>query len=312
MNCVVVLGPTAVGKTAIGVALARMRNGEIISADSRQVYRGLDIGSGKDKAAYGTGVNAVPYYLVDIADVRDEYTVFDFQRDCYAAFSAISARKKLPVIVGGTGLYLDACLRAYDFVPVPEDPAFRAACAHKTLAELGAELLAEKPDYHMRSNLGKRDRVVRALEIVRFMKSPAADELRARLPPRPDIQPIVLGTTLPRTVLRERIRKRLAARFDEGLIAEVQQLHDGGVCWERLEALGLEYRFVAEFLQGKIATEAVLKERLGIAIGQFAKRQETWFRGMERKGIAITWLPESDSIDERVFHAAAVIDAAMR
>lgn len=300
-NLIVLLGPTAVGKTSVGVKVARTLNGEIISADSRQVYRNLDIGTGKDLKDYAATETepAVPYHLIDIADVSYEYNVCDFQSDFYTAFSDITARGKLPIVVGGTGLYIDSILRNYDFLPVPENTKYRADLENKTLEELVKILLTEKPDFHTTANLRDKERVIRALEIVYFMRSTEADEIRKKLPVRPEINPLVVGTTLPRERVRQKICARLKERLDEGMVDEVRSLHQNGASWERLLALGLEYRFVSEFLQGKIESEKELYEKLSIAIGQFAKRQETWFRGMEKKGVHINWLKQTEDVNER-------------
>lgn len=307
MNCVVLLGPTAVGKTAVGVQLALAFGGEIISADSRQVYRGLDIGSGKDITDYTVKGITVPYHLIDVADVSQEYNVFNFQQDFYRLFIDMRRRNVLPVIVGGTGLYIDSVVREYDFLPVPEDPSLRARLAKKTLEELDEMLLALKPDLHNKTDLKQQSRVVRAIEIALYAKSPQANELRLKLGSRPDIQPLMLGMTLSRCQLRDNINRRLRERFDAGMIDEVRRIHGSGISWERLERLGLEYRFVSEFLEGKIQTEEELFLQLNTAIGQFAKRQETWFRSMERKGVKITWLPESTDMQTRVSAACDLI-----
>ena len=315
-NCIFVLGPTAVGKTAIGVRLALALGGEIISGDSRQVYRGLDIGSGKDLADYDIPRALVeklnpelvktcgesyhlPYHLIDVADVDTEYNLFDYQEAFYPAFADILARGKVPVVVGGTGMYVDCILRNYDLVPTPDNPQLRAELETKSYDELKAILIAEKANLHNTTDFADKDRIIHAIEIERYLKSPECAAYRAGRPPRPEIRPLVLGTTLPRPLVRERIAKRLRDRMENGLIEEVQGLHDGGAEWARLEQLGLEYRFVSEYLQGKIAEKEELFEKLNLAIGQFAKRQETWFRGMEKKGVHIHWLPQADDIEER-------------
>jgi tRNA dimethylallyltransferase len=307
-NCIVLLGPTAVGKTALGVQLAAAYQGEILSADSRQVYRGLDIGSGKDLAEYTLSDGShVPYHLIDIADLTQEYNVFDYQQDFYRVFQNVTDRGVLPVIVGGTGMYLDAVLRAYDMMPVPEDASFRIWCEQYSTTELSDMLVSEKKDIHNISDLKSRERVIRALEIDRYMKSDSCAEYRRHAVPRPLIQPFVLGTTLDRTTLRSRIAVRLKDRLEHGMIDEVRRLHEQGASWDRLERLGLEYRFVSEYLQHKIDSPDQLFSLLNIAIGQFAKRQETWFRGMEKKGVTIHWLPPSSSGSDRILAAQELI-----
>jgi tRNA dimethylallyltransferase len=307
-NCVVILGPTAVGKTDIGVQIALQRHGEIISADSRQVYIGLDIGSGKDIADYTSDGITVPYHLIDITDLSHEYNVFNYQQDFYRIFPELVYRGVLPVVVGGTGMYLDSVIRDYDLVPVPENKQLRAELEKKTLEELGALLLELKPELHTREDLFHRDRCIRAIEIAECMHGRNADGIRETMVLRPDIRPLIIGTTLERSVLRENISLRLKQRLDSGMIDEVRMLHENGASWERLETLGLEYKFVSEFLQGKIESVDMLYERLNVAIRQFAKRQETWFRGMEKKGVVINWLPPVLDKSARVSAALAYVD----
>ncbi len=309
-NCVVLLGPTAVGKTAIGVRLARALGTEIISADSRQVYKGLDIGSGKDLADYVLDGVQVPYHLIDVADLSQEYSVFLYQKDFYECFSQMQARGLVPVVVGGSGMYVDAVVRGYDLVPVPENKELRTQLADKSLEELGKMLLALKGgSLHVPRDLLERDRVVKAIEIETFIQSPECEAFKKSLPPRPDIRPIILGTTLPREKLRANIARRLDERLDEGMVEEVKGLHEAGAFWERLEKLGLEYRFVSEFLQGKFSTQKEMRDLLCTAICQFAKRQETWFRGMEKKGVVINWLPLEGSVEEKVKAAMEIVAA---
>lgn len=307
MNCVVLLGPTAVGKTAVGVQAARALGAEIISADSRQVYRGLDIGSGKDLAEYSNGGEAVPYHLIDITDLSHEYSVFDFQNGFYNAFSTITAKDRLPLVVGGTGMYVDSIVRGYDFLPVPRNEKLRTELEAKSLEEIAAILIAEKPNLHNKTDLQDKERAISAIEIERFMRSTEADEMRKKLS-RPQIKPLVIGTTLPRERLREKIRIRLRERLEQGMIEEVEHLHESGNSWERLFSLGLEYRFVSEFLTGKIPSRDELYEKLAFAIGRFAKRQETWFRGMEKKGVHIHWLTQNENVEERAHEMIALVN----
>lgn len=309
-NCVVLLGPTAVGKTAIGVRLAVALKGEIISADSRQVYKGLDIGSGKDLADYVLDGKQIPYHLIDVADLSQEYSVFLYQKDFYKTFSGLQERGVMPVVVGGSGMYVDAVVRGYDLVPVPENKELRAELEKKSLEDLGKMLLALKGgSLHVPRDLLERERVVKAIEIESFVQSPECEAFKKSLPSRPDIRPIILGTTLPRDRLRSNIARRLDQRLDEGMIEEVKGLHDAGASWERLEKLGLEYRFVSEFLQGKYSSQKEMRDLLCTAICQFAKRQETWFRGMEKKGVKINWLPLDGSVEEKVKAAMEIIAA---
>lgn len=325
-NCIVLLGPTAVGKTSIGVQIAHHYGQPVISADSRQTYKGLDIGSGKDISEYtveeklpdGTVRKVdVPYYLIDVATLDKEYNVFNYQQDFYRTFNELTASNKdrasgkkcVPVVVGGTGMYLDSVIRGYDFIPVEENKELRAELEKKSLEELDEMLLELKPDLHNKSDLVLRDRVVRAIEIALFMQSPECVELRKTLAPRPDIKPLVLGTTLERPVVHSNIEKRLRERIEnEGMIEEIKGLHEQGYSWERLEKLGLEYRYVSLFLEGKIETQQEMFEQLLHAIRQFAKRQETWFRGMQKKGVFIHWLPPVLDKEERYKAALSLID----
>ena len=307
-NCVIILGPTAVGKTAIGVAVARAFNGEIISADSRQTYRKLDIGSGKDLADYEASEEgpAVPYHLIDITELPAEYNVYNYQQDFYKAFKDVSERGKLPVVVGGTGMYLDAIVRDYQLVILPENKKLHEELEATTLEVLAERLIKLQPDLHTKGDLLEKDRVIKALEIIEAKKQ-GVDSTSIQ---RPDIRPLIIGTTLPRPQMWENISKRLRERLDGGMLEEVQSIHDSGISWERLEKLGLEYRFCSEFLQGKIASKEELFEGLFIAIRQFAKRQETWFRMMEKKGVEIKWL-EPGSKEARISEACEIIHSQL-
>ena len=303
-NCIIILGPTAVGKTAIGVAVARAFNGEIISADSRQTYRHLDIGSGKDLADYAASEEgaAVPYHLIDITELPAEYNVYNYQQDFYKAFKDITERGKLPVVVGGTGMYIDAIVRDYQLVILPENKKLHEELEATPLEVLADQLIKLQPDLHTKCDLLEKDRVIKALEIIEAKKQ-GVDSTSVQ---RPDIRPFIIGTTLPRPQLWENISIRLRERLDGGMIEEVQSIHDSGISWERLEKLGLEYRFCSQFLQGQIASKEDLYEGLFVAIRQFAKRQETWFRMMEKKGVEIHWL-DAGSKEERIKQAKELV-----
>lgn len=291
----VLLGATASGKTALAVQLARCLNGEIISADSRQVYRGMDLGTGKDLAEYAD----IPYHLIDIAAPGTEYNLFQFQRDCFVAIDDIRCRGRLPLLCGGTGMYLDAVLRGYRLVEVAENPELRATLAGLSDGVLRQRLQQLKPQLHNRTDLEKRERLVRAIEIAEGERS-AAVETGSPL----RINSLVFGLRWPREVLRQRIAQRLDRRFAAGMIDEVAQLHAAGVAWEKLEFYGLEYRLIAQFLQGHFS-RAELGQRLRSAIGQFAKRQDTFFRRMEKQGIRIHWL--TGGLDSRI-HVSQVLE----
>jgi tRNA dimethylallyltransferase len=278
-NLLVILGPTASGKTRLAVAAARALGGEILSADSRQVYRGMDLGTGKDLAEYGE----VPYHLIDIADPGEEYNLFRFQRDFFSTLAEIRRRGRLPILCGGTGLYLDAVLRGYRLVKVAENPVLRAELTPLNEAELAARLRKLRPQQHNTTDLDDRARLIRAIEIA------TGEAAAAELPPPPELRPAVFGLRWERKELRRRIAARLEERLAGGMIDEVQRLHDAGTPWEKLEFYGLEYRLIAQFLQGRLRRNDMV-QKLRSEIGQFAKRQETFFRRMERQGVEIYWL----------------------
>lgn len=279
-NLLVILGATAGGKTGLAVKTATQFSGEIISADSRQVYRGMDLGTGKDLQEYGE----VPYHLIDIAEPGSEYNVFQFQHDCFDCIEEIWQRQKLPIICGGTGMYLDAVLRGYRLVAVPENLSLRNELELFSDDDLKQKLCQLKPEQHNRTDLEQRERLVRAIEIA--LGEQAAEK---ELPQLPEITPLVFGIKWPRDILRKRIAARLNERFAAGMIDEVQHLHDSGVPWERLEFYGLEYRLIAQYLQGQFNRND-MGQKLRSAIGQFAKRQDTFFRRMEKNGVNICWL----------------------
>ena len=301
-NCVVILGPTAVGKTSIGVSVAHALDGEIISADSRQTYRRLDIGSGKDLCEYIIDGKQIPYHLIDIVDLPAEYTVYDYQKDFYKAFEDIIKRKKRPVVVGGTGMYLDAIIRDYKLVNLQEDKVLHEELESTPLEVLCERLLKEQPDLHVKADLQEKERVIKAIEIIEAKKR--GNDTTSDY--RPNINPFIIGTTISREQLWQNISIRLKERLDEGMLDEVSSIHEDGISWERLEKLGLEYRYCSLFLQGKIATKDELFEQLFIAIRQFSKRQQTRLRMMEKKGVKIHWL-EPASKEERINQALQLI-----
>jgi tRNA dimethylallyltransferase len=288
-DLIAVIGPTASGKTRLAVALAHEIGGEIISADSRQVFRGMDIGSGKDLHEYGQ----VPYHLIDILDAGGEFSVFEFQRRFLGAFAEIAARRAVPIMCGGSGMYLDAVLRGYRMVEVPHNESLRAELAAKSDSELVAELCRLRPDQHNSTDLLDRERTVRAIEIAR---GEAGNGSEGGL--FPWMKTSVIGIHWEREVLRQRITDRLKERLEHGLIEEVQRLHDSGMAWERLDYYGLEYRYVGAFLRGDMNKNDMF-QRLNSAIHNFAKRQGNWFRRMERHGVAISWIEgEGDQLGQ--------------
>lgn len=278
-NLLVILGPNASGKTRVAVQVARALKGEIISADSRQVYRGMDIGTGKDLEEYGS----VPYHLIDIVDPGYEFNVFEFQRRFRKAFQEIQARGHLPLLVGGTGMYLDSVLRGYELIEVPENLPLRQELASLAVENLAARLRQINPKLHNTTDLLDRNRLTRAIEIAEFQR-----EVQ-NVPPLPELSLLVFGIKWEREALRRRITQRLKERLNQGLIEEVTRLHYTGIPLEILEFYGLEYRFVAQYLKG-VWNKNDMFQKLNSAIHQLAKRQETWFRRMERQGIAIRWV----------------------
>jgi tRNA dimethylallyltransferase len=288
-NLIVILGPTASGKTRLATRLAAGIGAELISADSRQVYRGMDIGTGKDLGEYI--VDGVPYHLIDVAEPGHLFSVFEFQQRFYECFREITARGRMPIVVGGTGLYIESILREYRMMPVPENAALRVQLKGQGMEEMAARLLHLNPALHNTTDLTGRERLVRAIEIAEHTSKHGSKEVIER----PDIVPLVIGVRWDRAVLRERITRRLKERLDQGMIEEVQRLHDSGISWERLDEMGLEYRYVSLYLRGNLVYEEMFKT-LNIRIHQFAKRQDTWFRGMERRGINIRWIEGADEV----------------
>lgn len=287
-NLLVVLGPTASGKTGLAVRLARRLGGEILSADSRQVYRGMDLGTGKDLSEYSREGEAVPVHLIDICDPGEEFSLFAFQEGFYRAFREISQRGKIPVMVGGTGLYLDSILRGYRMVAVPENSALREQLAGEGMESLQRRFRLLRPDAHNTTDLLDKNRIIRAIEIAEFVRD-HPDAVVAEIA----VTPMVIGIRCSREALRGMITVRLKMRLEGGMIEEVQRLHERGIGWDRIEAFGLEYRYIALYLQRKITAEEMF-QTLNTRIHQFAKRQETWFRRMEKNGVRILWIEGAD------------------
>lgn len=288
-NLIVVLGPTASGKTRLGVEIARHFRGEVISADSRQVYRGLDIGTGKDLEEY----QEIPHHLIDIVDPGHEYSLFEFQRDFFVAFDAILSRRRRPLLVGGTGLYLDSIISGYDLSPASEDHLFRTGAAGMSTQALRAVLKKLRPEQHNTTDLLDRNRLIRAIEIAR--NQTVTSEQRTEFTA---VSPFILGIHLPAPILKKRISERLKRRLDHGLIDEVSALNRHGVSWETLDYFGLEYRFVGQHVRGELNRNDMY-QKLNAAIRRFAKRQETWFRKMEKAGVHIHWLDGTVNLDDQ-------------
>ena len=287
---ITILGPTATGKTALAAEVAWRLGGEVISADSRQVFRGMDLGTGKDLADYDLHGVHVPYHLIDICDPREEYSAYRFLGDFKQAFEAITARGRQPILCGGTGLYVDAVVRGYRLSDAPVDPAYRASLEPFSDEAL-AERLASYGPLHNHTDTETRDRLVRALEIMEYSQHHPEDYLH--LPP---MEHRVFGTRLERQQVIDRIERRLRRRLDEGMTAEVQRLLDEGVPPERLMRFGLEYRHVTRFLMHQCSEEEMFRD-LFTDIRRFAKRQMTWFRRMERNGVAIHWIDAMQPVE---------------
>jgi len=287
-NLIVILGPTASGKTSMAANLAADFHGEIISADSRQVYRGMDIGTGKDLSEFRRNGESLRYHLIDIIDPQEEFSVFEFQRRFYSVFDELNERQIFAVLVGGTGLYLESVLTDYVLPPVQTDRRLRNELEEKSLTELRRILLSMKPELHNKTDLEDKDRMIRKIEIERARQNPVDKQERI-----PFIHAGIFGLHWERDELRMRIAERLTQRVNHGMIEEVSRLHGSGLSWERLDSFGLEYRFISRYLQNVITRDEMIL-KLQIAIGQFAKRQMTWFRRMEKKGVKIEWIPGHD------------------
>ena len=295
---ITILGPTASGKTSVAAALALRTGGEIISADSRQVYRRMDIGTGKDLADYTIGDVHIPYHLIDIADPGTKYNLFQYQQDFHTAYNDIRSRGKLPILCGGTGLYIEAVLGGYSLSPVPQNQKLRESLEGKSLDQLTQMLVQLKQkngsNMHNRTDVDTAQRAIRAIESETYKLEHPAPERHM-----PRVDSLVIGINIYRELRREKITRRLKARLEEGMCDEIRSLIDGGVNPDDLIYYGLEYKFVTEYVVGKTSYEEMFRQ-LEIAIHQFAKRQMTWFRGMERRGYTIHWIDAAQSMDEKV------------
>ena len=290
-DLITVLGPTASGKTRFAVQLADRLGAEIISGDSRQVYRRMDLGTGKDLDDYRIGDRSVPYHLIDIVEPGTKYNVFEYQRDFLEAYNDIHQRGRKAVLCGGTGLYIESVLRAYRLSPVPQNPELRERLADKSLEELTA-LLATYKSLHNTTDVDTAQRAIRAIEIEEYYRQTPLDRR-----PFPKIESLTLGVDVSREVRRERISQRLRKRLDEGMCGEVERLLAEGIKPEDLIYYGLEYKYVTLYVTGQITFDE-MAQHLEIAIHQFAKRQMTWFRGMERRGTPILWIRLGEDFDE--------------
>jgi tRNA dimethylallyltransferase len=293
-NLITILGPTASGKTAVAAKVASVLGGEVISADSRQVYRGMDLGTGKDYADYVVEGKLVPYHLIDIVEAGYEYNVFEYQKDFLKVFADIGERGKLPVMCGGSGLYLEAILKNYKLIQVPVNEKLRADLDDKLLDELTEILRSYKNYLHNQTDIESSKRAVRAIEIEEYyLTHPEIDT------GMPDIRSLVVGVKYDRDSRRKRITSRLKQRLKEGMLDEVQRLLDSGLTPEQLTYYGLEYKYMTQHLTGQLAYQQMF-DGLNVAIHQFAKRQMTWFRRMENQGTEIHWLDGYMPLDEKL------------
>jgi len=291
-DLITILGPTATGKTALAAALAAELGSEVISADSRQVYRGMTIGTGKDYGDYIVQGRPVPYHLVDIMEAGTAYNVFQYQQDFLKVYEPLRLKGKIPVLCGGSGLYLEAVLKRYRMVSVPFDADLRQELAGQSDQDL-IRILEGMKSLHNVSDTGSRKRLERAIEIARY------EQTHPPASPFPEIRSVNFGISFERPAIRDRITRRLRQRLAEGLVEEVERLMAEGVSLETLKYYGLEYKFVASFLAGELSRDRMF-EGLNIAIHQFAKRQMTWFRKMEREGTEIHWIDGNVSTESKI------------
>ncbi|MBN1107160.1 MAG: tRNA (adenosine(37)-N6)-dimethylallyltransferase MiaA [Bacteroidales bacterium] len=282
-DLVVITGPTASGKTSLAVAVAAATGGEIISADSRQVYRGMDLGTGKDYDDYRAGGRRIPFHLIDIADPGYKYNVFEYQRDFIRIYDDMISRRVFPVVCGGSGMYIDSIVSGYRMFEVPPDPYLRSELEEKTMDEL-ISILSGYKKMHNVTDIDTKKRAIRAIEIEEFHR------LRAeRQNDFPRLRSLLIGLKTDREIRRQRITERLRKRLEAGMVDEVKKLLDEGVDEDVLIYYGLEYKYITLYLKGMLSYDAMVKD-LETAIHQFAKRQMTWFRGMERRGVLINWI----------------------
>lgn len=299
---ITIIGPTASGKTSFAAALAAHLDTEIISGDSRQIYRTMDIGTGKDLADYTVDGKKIPYHLIDICDPGYKYNVFEYQHDFHKAFESIKAKQKTPILCGGTGMYIEAVLKGYKLLDVPQNKELREALKGKSLAEL-EKILASYKTLHNKTDVDSAQRAIRAIEIEEFYKKEAPD--KSEYDP---IHSLIIGVEIDRELRRAKISKRLRDRLDEGMVDEVRNILQTGVKPEDLIYYGLEYKYLTLYITGQLTYDEMVSQ-LEIAIHQFAKRQMTWFRGMERRGFTIHWLDATLPTEEKVKQTIQLLTA---
>ncbi len=290
---ITILGPTASGKTTLAIQLAYSLNGEIISADSRQIYRRMDIGTGKDLSEYNINGVKIPYHLIDIREPGNKYTLYDYQNDFHKAYNDIQSRGKRPILCGGTGLYIESILKGYNLPDVPANLKLRESLNNMSLTEL-AKILKSYRSLHNTTDTNTKKRAIRAIEIADFQSKQDLSKLKY-----PPIESIILGINIERDLRRKKISERLKLRLEEGMVDEIDNILKSGVAFEDLVYYGLEYKFVTHYVIGKISYEEMCS-KLETAIHQFAKRQMTWFRGMERRGFTINWIDATLPKDKKL------------
>lgn len=300
-DLITILGPTASGKTPLAASLADRLNTEIISGDSRQVYRRMDLGTGKDLVDYVVDGRPVPYHLIDIVEPGYKYNVFEYQRDFLKAYEDISATGKLPILCGGTGMYIESVLKGYRLLPVPENPELRASLEGKSLEEL-THILEGYKKLHNSTDVDTAKRAIRAIEIEEYYKQQLPEYREF-----PSLKSLIIGVDIDRELRREKITRRLKQRLDEGMVEEVRSLLEEGIPAENLIYYGLEYKFLTQYAIGELTYEEMFHQ-LETAIHQFAKRQMTWFRGMERRGFTIHWLDAKLPMEEKLEQIINLID----
>ena len=303
---IVILGPTASGKTHLATHLAHKIQGEIISADSRQVYRGMNIGTGKDLSEYRVDNQLIPYHLIDILDAGEQYHIHQFQQDFQKAFTDISSRNKPAILCGGSGMYLEAVLKGYEFTSIPINENLRNELLNKNTEDLINEFHQNPSEYTQKADISSRKRLIRAIEINRFLQQ--NPDYKISIPQIPEF--IIFGLNPETKSRRIFITKRLHERLQNGMIEEVKSLIDSGISPEKLIFYGLEYKFITQYLTGETSYETMV-ERLKIAIHQFAKRQMTYFRKMERVGLKINWLDSKLPLDKKTDEIIAKIFASV-
>lgn len=300
-DLIAILGPTASGKTQFAAALASRLDTEIISADSRQIYKEMNLGTGKDLADYTVNGKQIPYHLIDIAEPGYKYNVFEYQRDFLKAYETVRLKGKLPIMCGGTGMYLESVLKGYRLLPVPENPELRARLSGKSLDEL-TEILKQYKTLHNTTDVDTAKRAIRAIEIEEYYAHTPVDE-RAF----PQLNSLIVGIDIDRELRREKITRRLQQRLEEGMVEEVRNLIKKGIKPEDLIYYGLEYKYLTLYVIGELTYEQMFHD-LEIAIHQFAKRQMTWFRGMERRGFTIHWMNAQWSMEEKIAFVTQLIE----